>query len=213
MASLDGLETGTPLFQTLLYSNTSLPLGHHTIKIANAPVNTSLNWMDLDYLIFQSPASSSNPKTVFIDDTDPSFVFADTSPSHPYDVKSSTTWSHISNSTAFNNTLSQTQSSSSSIIFSFKGAQTAAIYGQRTITGSDYSCSIDNNDASKNAYDGYWGQTASKQVLCLAQGLDENKEHMIKLTNLPSGARAWLMVDYAQLWGSRPEAIEAPSAQ
>lgn len=184
--SSNGLDTSEQ-FSVLLYSATNLSLGDHTIKVVNSPVSSDLNWLDLDYLIWEGSLPDSS-RTVIVDNTNSSMKY----------IPDLGDWESEEDVNSFNRTVSRTQSNIGQMELTFFG-EAVAVYGRVGSDNGGFMCTVD--DGQSSTYTGYSSATAYQQTLCAANNLEKGVEHTISLANMPSGSEVWLEIDYARIWG------------
>jgi len=71
-----------------------------------------------------------------------------------------------------------------------------ALYGSLSSTSGLYQCAV---DGVSTQHMPVYGQEAIQQVLCFADGLDDDQDHVLAVTNVGSGS---LSIDHAQFWGT-----------
>lgn len=154
--------------------------------MTNAPISL-LIWLDFDYLIWEGSLPDSSD-VVLVDNTNPSMK-------HVPAIKD---WESVVDANSSNGTLSRTQSNMGEMDLTFFG-EAVAVYGRVGPNNGDYMCSVDGGPST--TYTGYSSVTGYQQTLCMANNLEKGVEHTISLSNMPTGSKVWLEVDYARIWG------------
>ncbi|KAJ8495396.1 hypothetical protein ONZ45_g12880 [Pleurotus djamor] len=171
-------------FQDSLFSTTALTQGLHTLTLTNQPTDGNHNFVDIDFITWQSNIGKDDDQLVVrtVQDMDPAFVYqpanAWTSAPDHIGLFSGGTGHSIGNGT------------------SGDGIQ---LYGPIGPNGSPYSISIDGGpsrqfSASNTAY-------TPQMMLFHADNLGDGK-HVLKLEHQPAAPNQQFAIDYANVLSS-----------
>jgi hypothetical protein len=174
------------LHRGLLFGQRSLKSGGHGITLTNLGCmsDSSSGGLSLDVVIWERKIpDNASPQGVIMDSNDPTF-----------DYIPSDSWDQLVD-TSLNKSLAVSQTQGASMSIGFVGSS-VALYGSLSSTSGLYECAV---DGVSTQHTPVYGQDASQQVLCFADGLDDDQNHMLAVTNVGFGS---LSIDHAQFWGT-----------
>ncbi|EJU02116.1 hypothetical protein DACRYDRAFT_21886 [Dacryopinax primogenitus] len=172
-------------FKALLFGQAGLPMGAHDVTLTNLPINTSYNWVDVDYITIETEigdAGGVQVQTSTVDDSSGQFSYS-----------SGWSTSRATGQTSYlDGTLHEANTNQASVIINFEGQAISVFGGVDTPYGPFVAVLDSEEPLSLNAhsYD-FFPQTLLYHANSLGEGV-----HKLTLFN---GASSF-DVDYANIW-------------
>lgn len=178
-------------FQSLLFGAGNLTYGPHVMTITNNGFkNHTDGYLDIDFITWESSLPDKSVSHTFTS-TDQAFEY----------LPGPNWWSWGTDNKSYDGTLYYTQSSQAAFRFNFTG-QSVGLYGYLDSNHGNYSCTVDGvKRTGKGDYSGYHPSKVYQQLICYADGLNE-ENHSLVVDNLPVSTNdGWFSIDYAEVWG------------
>ncbi|GJJ05874.1 hypothetical protein Clacol_000061 [Clathrus columnatus] len=189
------------IFQFPLWNAQNLSNTNHTVVMTNIPTQQG-NFLDIDFISIGRelgpPGFTGQISNLTIDDTSPYVVY-------------NGSWSSVLGLTAFNSTLHSTTQAGSSVSVYFQ-ASTIELYG--LYVNAPFQVSLDNELPRELAgpnVDLTGQEEHPKTLLFFADGLDENKTHVVTLTNSVTNPNRSFYFDFAIIRSSQSFSQDTPS--
>ncbi|EJU02105.1 hypothetical protein DACRYDRAFT_107050 [Dacryopinax primogenitus] len=171
-------------FKVQLFGQAGLSMGTHDLTLTNIPTGTNNNWLDVDFVIFETEIGDTGASEQHIDDSSGQFNW-------------SSGWSTsipTGQSSYHDGTLHKAVTSDASVIFTFEG-QAISLYGAVDPSYGSFIAVMDSGELiqlNTHSY-GYYPQTLLYHANSLGEGV-----HKLTLSNGPSS----FDVDYATIWST-----------
>ncbi|KAG2361344.1 hypothetical protein BDR07DRAFT_1409936 [Suillus spraguei] len=182
-------QSNTNLFQQVLFNQSRLTQGLHTVSLTNTGVTGSGNpYVDIDMVTWQTEFSGTQLATETVDDADPRFQYQEPA------------WNtNPTNVNLFNNgTGHSTSVSDASVTLTFT-AESVSVFGTVGPGNGLYTVSLDSQQAVQ--YNATTYLTFYEVMLYHADNLGSG-QHQLTLINLPETVGQTLNIDYALLTSS-----------
>ncbi|KAG1861612.1 hypothetical protein DFJ58DRAFT_872394 [Suillus subalutaceus] len=203
-------ESNNALFQQVLFNQSGLTQGLHTVSLTNTATGTATPYVDIDMVTWQTEFSGTQLVTESVDDADPRFQYQEPA------------WNtNPTNVNLFNNgTGHSTSVNEASVTLTFTGMspESVSIFGTVGPGSGLYSVSLDSQQATQYNATAYL--TFYEVMLYHADNLGAG-QHQLTLANLPETIGQTLNIDYALLTSSSnsstspetpPSSVDAVSA-
>ncbi|KAG1742918.1 hypothetical protein EDB19DRAFT_1907403 [Suillus lakei] len=184
-------QSNTNLFQQVLFNQSGLTQGLHTVSITNTATTSANPYVDIDMVAWQTEFNGTQLVTETVDDADPRFQYQEPA------------WStNPNNVNLFNNgTGHSTSVSDASVTFTFTGmsSESVSIFGTVGPGNGLYTVSLDSGQVTQ--YNATTYLTFYEVMLYHADNLGSG-QHQLTLINLPQTNGQTLDIDYALLTSS-----------
>ncbi|EJU02106.1 hypothetical protein DACRYDRAFT_107051 [Dacryopinax primogenitus] len=183
-------------FKVLLFGQTGLSMGAHNVILTNIPINTTCNWVDVDFIQFETQIgdAGAQAQTSTIDDSSGQFNY-------------SSGWStsiSTGQTSYYDGTVHEAINAQASVVITFEGQAISLFGGVDTSYGTFEAVMDSEPQISLDAQSyGFYPQTLLYHANSLGEGV-----HRLTLSN---GASSF-DVDYATIWstGTASDTTDGP---